>query len=52
MYRSEPADSDAENVIDFPQIVPADNNKGYIQRQDEACWTLQKGKDRVQVILN
>ena len=45
MCRSGQADSDAENGIDFPQIAPVDNNKGYIPRQDEACQTLQKGKD-------
>ena len=44
-YRLGPADLDAENGIGFPQIAPADNNKGYVRRQDEACWTLQKGKD-------
>ena len=27
--RSEPADLDAENKIGFPQVAPADNNKGY-----------------------
>ena len=27
--RSEPADSDIEIGIGFPQIEPADNNKGY-----------------------
>ena len=43
--RSEPADSDAGTRIDFPQIAPADNNKGYVRHQDETCWTLQKGKD-------
>ena len=43
--RSEPADSDAEIGIDFTQIAPTDNNKGYIWRQDETCQTLQKGKD-------
>ena len=51
-YRSEPADSDAKTGISFLRIAPADNDKGYVQRQDETCWTLQKGKIRVQVILN
>ena len=40
-----PTDLDAENGIGFPQIALADNNKGYVRRQDEACRTLQKGKD-------
>ena len=35
-----PTDLDAENGIDFPQIAPADNNKGYVRRQDEACQSL------------
>ena len=39
------ANLDVENGIDFPQIAPADNNKGYVRRQDETCQTLQKGKD-------
>ena len=43
--RSEPADSDAETGIGFPQIAPAGNKKGYIRSQDETCRTLQKGKD-------
>jgi hypothetical protein len=43
--RPGPADSDAENGIGFPQIAPADNNRGYVRRQDEACRTLQKEKD-------
>ena len=43
--RSETADSDAEIGIGFPQIAPANNNKGYVRRQDETCRTLQKGKD-------
>ena len=43
--RSEPADSDAETGIGFPQIAPADNNKGYDRRQNKTCCTLQKGKD-------
>ena len=43
--RSEPADLDAENKIGFPQVAPADNNKGYVWRQDKTCRTLQKGKD-------
>ena len=43
--RSEPADSDVEIGIGFPQIVPADYNKGYVRCQDETCWALQKGKD-------
>ena len=43
--RSEPADSDAKSGIDFLQIAPTDNDKGYVGRQDETCWTLQKGKD-------
>ena len=50
--RSELADSDAETGIGFPQIALADSNKGYVRRQDETCRTLQKGKIRVQVILN
>ena len=50
--RSEPADLDAKTGISFLHIAPADNDKGYDRRQDEACWTLQKGKKRVQVILN
>ena len=45
MCRSEPADSDTENGISFPHIAPADNNRGYVRRQDEACQTLQKEKD-------
>ena len=45
MCKSRPADSDVENGIGFPQIAPADNNKGYVRRQDETCRTLQKGKD-------
>ena len=45
MCRSETADSDAKTRIGFLQIVPADNDKGYIRCQDETCWTLQKGKD-------
>jgi len=43
--RSEPADSNAEIGIGFPQIAPVDNNKCYVRRQDETCQTLQKGKD-------
>ena len=43
--RSEPADSNAKTGIGFLQIAPADNDKGYVRRQDETCWTLQKGKD-------
>ena len=43
--RSEIADSDAKTGIDFLQIAPTDNDKGYVRRQDETCWTLQKGKD-------
>ena len=43
--RSELADSDAKTGIGFLQIAPADNDKGYDRRQDETCWTLQKGKD-------
>jgi len=31
----EPADSDTEIGIGFPHIAPADNNKGYVRRQDE-----------------
>ena len=31
--------------IDFLQIAPADNDKGYDRHRDKACWTLQKGKD-------
>ena len=50
--RSGPADLDAKTGIGFLKIAPADNDKGYVQRQDETCWTLQKGKIRVQVILN
>ena len=49
--RSEPTDSDAKNRIGFLQIAPADNDKGYVRRQDETCWTLQKEKIIVQVIL-
>ena len=43
--RSELADSDAKTGISFLQIAPADNDRGYVWRQDETCWTLQKGKD-------
>ena len=43
--RSELADSDAKTGIGFLQIAPADNDKGYVRRQDETCWTLQKGKN-------
>ena len=43
--RSEPADSDAKTGIGFLQIAPADNDEDYDWRQDQACWTLQKGKD-------
>ena len=43
--RSEPADSDAKTGIGFLWIAPADNDKGYVRRQDETCWTLQKGKN-------
>ena len=43
--RSKLADSDAKTRIDFLQIAPVDNDKGYVRRQDETCWTLQKGKD-------
>ena len=51
--RSESADSDAKTRIGFLQIAPEDNDKGYVQRQHETCWILQKkGKIRVQVILN
>ena len=39
------ADSDAKTGINFLQIAPVDNDKGYVRRQDETCWTLQKGKD-------
>ena len=42
--RSETADSDAKIGIGILQIAPADNDKGYARRQDETCWTLQKGK--------
>ena len=28
--------------IDFLQIAPADNDKGYDRRRDMTCWTLQK----------
>ena len=38
--RLEPADSDAETGIGFPQIAPTDNNEGYVWRQDETCRTL------------
>ena len=31
--------------ISFLQIAPVDNDKGYNQRRDKTCWTLQKGKD-------
>ena len=43
--RLEPADSDAKTRMGFLQIPPADNDKGYIRRQEEICWTLQKEKD-------
>ena len=42
VYRSKPADSDAKTGIGFLQIAPTDNDKGYVRRQDETCWTLQK----------
>ena len=35
--RSEPADSDAKTGIGFLQMAPADNDKGYVRRQDETC---------------
>ena len=35
--RSEPADSDAKTGIDFLQIAPTDNDKGYVRRQDKTC---------------
>ena len=50
--RSEPADSDTKTRIGFLQIASADNDKGYDRRWDKTCWTLQKEKIRVQVILN
>ena len=43
--RSEPADSDAETRIGFPQIAPTDHKEGYVWRQDETCRSLQKGKN-------
>ena len=43
--RSEPADSDAKTRISFLQIAPADKDRGYVWRQNETYWTLQKGKD-------
>ena len=43
--RSKLANLDAKNGIGFLQIAPADNDKGYVRRQDKTCWTLQKGKD-------
>ena len=49
--RSKPANSDAKTGIGFLQIAPADNDKSYVRRQDDTCWTLEKGKIRVQVIL-
>ena len=45
--RLEPADLDAKTRIGFLQIAPADNDKGYVWRQDKTCWTLQKGKDQI-----
>ena len=42
---SESADSDAKTRIGFLQIAPVDNDKDYVWRQDDTCWTLQKGKD-------
>ena len=44
-YRSKLANSDAKTGIGFLRIALADNDKGYDRRQDETCWTLQKGKD-------
>ena len=44
-YKLEIADSDAKTGIDFLQIAPADNDRDYVRRQDETCWTLQKGKN-------
>ena len=43
--RSEPADLDAKTGISFLQISLADNDGGYVRRQDETYWTLQIGKD-------